>query len=166
MARIGADYHLCVAGQNGCVASYTVGNSGATPPLVINDYDGNGICARDGSAADCIIRHVGRSLDGFLRCRIIGELASGDPSREVVRGARERPPYQSVGRGAWPFMESARQSSSDRRSDAKSTVGSSGVTKTVVARDSGCYFSRGSSFEKRQGAARTVRLEDETSARG
>jgi hypothetical protein len=48
-------------------------------------------------------------------------------------------------------MQSARQSFSDCRSDTKSAVRSSGITKAVVARHSGCYFSRGPGFEKAQG---------------
>lgn len=38
---VGANYHLCVAGQNGCSATSTIGHSGATIPSVPNDYDGN-----------------------------------------------------------------------------------------------------------------------------
>jgi Right handed beta helix region len=38
---VGADYHLCIAGQNGCSATSTIGHTGATMPSVTNDYDGN-----------------------------------------------------------------------------------------------------------------------------
>ncbi len=44
--------------------------------------------------------------------------------------------------------ESAQQLASDRRSGAKSTVRSSGITKAAIARDSGSDFSRGPGFEK------------------
>jgi hypothetical protein len=45
-------------------------------------------------------------------------------SRSAVRSVQSRrdAPRASGGRGAWPLMESARQPSSGRRSDAKSTV--------------------------------------------
>ena len=55
---------------------------------------------------------------------------------------RRYAPCPTIGDGAWPLMESARQSSSDRRSHAKAAVWSSGVTEAAAARDSGCYFLR------------------------
>ncbi len=38
---VGANYHLCVAGQNGCTATSTIGHVGVTIATVPNDYDGN-----------------------------------------------------------------------------------------------------------------------------
>ncbi len=38
---VGADYHLCVAGQNGCTVTSTIGHSGATIATVPTDFDGN-----------------------------------------------------------------------------------------------------------------------------
>ena len=38
---VGANYHLCVAGQNGCIATSTIGHAGATISSVPNDFDGN-----------------------------------------------------------------------------------------------------------------------------
>ena len=38
---LGANYDLCIAGQNGCSATSTVGHSGATISSVPDDYDGN-----------------------------------------------------------------------------------------------------------------------------
>ncbi len=37
---LGADYHLCIAGQNGCTATSTVGHAGATISSVLQDIDG------------------------------------------------------------------------------------------------------------------------------
>lgn len=36
----GANYHLCVTGQNGCSATSPIGHTGTTIPSVTNDYDG------------------------------------------------------------------------------------------------------------------------------
>lgn len=36
----GANYHLCVTGQNGCTSTSPVGHAGTTIPSVTNDYDG------------------------------------------------------------------------------------------------------------------------------
>jgi hypothetical protein len=38
---LGANYLLCVAGQNGCSATSTIGHSGVAIPSVPDDYDGN-----------------------------------------------------------------------------------------------------------------------------
>jgi hypothetical protein len=38
---VGANYNLCVAGQNGCAATSTIGHSGATLSSVLTDYNGN-----------------------------------------------------------------------------------------------------------------------------
>ncbi|HXN84637.1 MAG TPA: right-handed parallel beta-helix repeat-containing protein, partial [Candidatus Binataceae bacterium] len=38
---VGANYHLCVAGQNGCSATSPIGHDGLTIPSVTVDYDGH-----------------------------------------------------------------------------------------------------------------------------